>query len=208
MQAFGFFNTLPLSIQQNITSHMIIKKLAKGERLYYEGESVSSIFLISQGSLRIHRCHDNGYSVTLYRVDDEVHNIDIVSASQMIPALGTAEAEVDSEVFVIDLELLESVLADHMGYKAFLLQQAMARSEYLADMIHTVRFSSLDDRIFSWLKQKSQKVLRVTHEEIAYYHGTSREVVSRVLKKFEKRGLLRLSRKEIALLDTPTELFA
>ena len=64
-----------------------------------------------------------------------------------------------------------------------------------------LRFTSLDERLLQWLRQKSVKVLKITHEEIAYYHGSSREVVSRMLKKFEKQGLLKLSRKEITLLD-------
>jgi CRP/FNR family transcriptional regulator len=202
MHAFRYFNALTQTQQEKIKQAMVKIELDKGDTLYDEGDVVPFIYFIFKGSLRIQRYHESGHSVMLYRVDAKSEqNIDIASAPNETPAIGSAFAESDALIYSIDLKILQHILGTDPKYHTFLFEMAMQRTEYLAEMVKSVRFHTLDERILAWLKQKSQKALDITHEEIACCHGTSREVVSRVLKKFEKKGLLKLSRKEILLLD-------
>jgi len=201
MQAYTFFNTLSQKSQEMIMYQAVKKSLNKGDILYYEGDIVPSIYLIESGVIRVERHHDNGQSVMLYELDGKSSfNIDIASAPTSSPAIGTAEAEENVVLYELNYESIKKILKDHADFQKFIFDRAMHRTELLAQMIQTIRFVSLDDRVLSWLQKKATQTLDMTHEEIAYYHGTSREVVSRLLKKFEKKGLLKLSRKNIELL--------
>jgi CRP/FNR family transcriptional regulator, anaerobic regulatory protein len=201
MTAYTFFNTLTKQLQEEIINKASKKSLKKGDILYYEGDVVPYIYLVETGIIRVQRHHDNGQSVMLYALQGASdRNIDIASAPSSTPAIGTAEAETDCTIYELKLELLDKLLQNSDAYRAFIFDMAMKRTQLMAEMIQMVRFTSLDDRIYSWLQEKAVKTLYITHEEIAYYHGTSREVVSRLLKKFEKRGILKLSRKVIELV--------
>lgn len=201
MKAYRFFNTLSDELQKNIMNIAVKKSLLKGDILYYEGDIVPSIYLIDEGIIRVQRHHDSGQSVLLYDLkSDSVENIDIASAPSSTPAIGSAEAEVDSIVYELNLEDLDELLKGDIHYQEFIFNMAMHRTQLLAEMIQKVRFMSLDDRVLAWIQEKTNQTLYMTHEEIAYYHGTSREVISRLLKKFEKQGILKLSRKAIELV--------
>ena len=67
-------------------------------------------------------------------------------------------------------------------------------------MIQDIKFKKLDSRILEWLHTHPSNIVQATHEEIAEALGTSRVVVSRVLKDLEKQNLLKLHRKEIESL--------
>jgi len=201
MNGYKFFNTLDGELQKSIMNIAEKKFLLKGDILYYEGDIVPSIYLIDKGLIRVQRHHDSGQSVLLYALDSSSdNNIDIASAPSSTPAIGTAEAEEESVVYELNLEQLDRLLKDNCDYQAFIFNMAMHRTQLLAEMIQKVRFTSLDDRVLAWIQEKTSQTLHMTHEEIAYYHGTSREVISRLLKKFEKQGILKLSRKAIELV--------
>jgi CRP/FNR family transcriptional regulator len=63
-----------------------------------------------------------------------------------------------------------------------------------------IKFKKLDTRILEFLKMKDEKIIQITHEELANDLGTSRVVISRVLKDLENKDLIKLHRKKIELL--------
>lgn len=71
----------------------------------------------------------------------------------------------------------------------------------MASPIEEIRFLSLDTRLLHWLQSQGNKNILFSHEEIGEIIGTSREVVSQILKSFEKNGIVKLSRKKIELLE-------
>lgn len=71
--------------------------------------------------------------------------------------------------------------------------------------LEQILFMSMDRRLAQFLLEESEKnkeeVVRLTHEQIARYIGSAREVVSRMLKYFEQENLLKISRGSIAILN-------
>ena len=70
----------------------------------------------------------------------------------------------------------------------------------MASLVEEIRFSSLDTRLLHWLQSQNEKEINISHEEVGEIIGTSREVVSRILKGFEKNNIVKLYRKKIELL--------
>jgi CRP/FNR family transcriptional regulator len=79
------------------------------------------------------------------------------------------------------------------------------RFQELLSTIDSIAFLQLDERLLNYLKEKSAvantKVLETTHQQIAYDLHSSREVISRLLKQLEKRGLIELQRNKVILQE-------
>jgi CRP/FNR family transcriptional regulator, anaerobic regulatory protein len=74
------------------------------------------------------------------------------------------------------------------------------RFEELAGLINDIRFKRLDTRILEWLNKQPKKMIEITHEELATKLGSSRVVVSRLLKELEQKGTVSLHRGKIEVL--------
>ena len=85
-------------------------------------------------------------------------------------------------------------------FQRYVFDQYVNRLETMATVIEEVRFLSLDTRLLHWLQSQDQREINISHEQLGEIIGTSREVVSRILKSFEKNNILKLSRKKIELL--------
>jgi cAMP-binding proteins - catabolite gene activator and regulatory subunit of cAMP-dependent protein kinases len=68
-------------------------------------------------------------------------------------------------------------------------------------LIGDVAFGRMNVRLARLLLQRQAEILRVTHQELAVELGTAREVVSRVLKGFERRGLIAAGRGRITIVN-------
>jgi CRP/FNR family transcriptional regulator len=70
----------------------------------------------------------------------------------------------------------------------------------MAGLIEDVRFKKLDHRLLDWLHDQDNSTITITHEKLASHLGTSREVISRLLKEFEHNGIVKLHRDRINIL--------
>ena len=84
-----------------------------------------------------------------------------------------------------------------MAYQQYVFDMFSLRLENLATLIEDLRFEKLDIRLLNWIESLEEDTTYITHEELASHLGTSREVISRLLKKFEQDGLIELGRGKI-----------
>lgn len=87
------------------------------------------------------------------------------------------------------------------SYQQYIFSLFSVKFEALTTLIEDIKFKRLDSRVLNFLKQKDESIIAITHEEIANELGTSRVVISRILKELEKKNLLKLHRKKIELTD-------
>ena len=169
--------------------------------LFYQGDICRSILFIVEGRVRVYRHHENGQSVTLYYLEPgEQCNVNFTSALNSAPAVGTAECETEVIGYDIPVEYVAKLFLKEPVYQQYVFDIYVKRMEHMAHMIEDIRFSTLDDRLLAWLQKQKENPIKMTHEMIASHLGTSREVVSRLLKRFEKEGRIRLSRGMIERL--------
>lgn len=195
------FNDLPKKYQKMLLKHATKVKVPVDTILYSQGDICRSILFLTTGRVRVYRHHESGQTITLYYFEaGEQCNLNFTSALNSAPALGTAISETEIEGFDIPTQYIAKLFLKDPIYQQYVLDLNVKRMEHMASMIEDIRFTKLDTRILNWLKEQDTKTITMTHEEISTHHGTSREVVSRMLKKFEKEGFVALSRKEITLL--------
>jgi CRP/FNR family transcriptional regulator len=201
MEAFSFFNKLDKNSKELLQKNSMYIKVPIGTQLYAQGDICSDILFLTKGRVRVTRQHENGQSVLLYYFSQgEQCNVNFTSSYNSAPAVGTAIAETDLEGYDVPAELIAKLFVEDKEFQRYVFDQYVNRLESMASLIEEIRFLSLDTRLLHWLQSETSNEIYLSHEQIGEIIGTSREVVSRILKSFEKNGIVKLSRKKIELL--------
>ena len=115
------------------------------------------------------------------------------------------DAEEDSSCFVISGPAFAAVSERNPDIKIFSLQAAVSRFSDVMWVMQQILFMSMDKRLAIFLSDESARLgsdtITLTHEQIARYMGSAREVVSRMLKYFSNEGIVKVSRGGIEILD-------
>ena len=170
-------------------------------RLYFEGDSCSHIAFILQGEIRVFKTSESGREITLYEIgpgETCILNASCILSGLSYPA--NAITISDCELLMVPAQTLRSLIEKHEVMRNFVFTLLSSRLTEVMTLVEEVAFGKMDERLMEYIIEKSQDDhLETTHQTIADNLGTSREVVSRLLKDFENRGKLSLSRNLIKL---------
>ena len=114
-----------------------------------------------------------------------------------------AVADEETEVLMIPIQYMDELMTRHKSWYYFVLETYRNRFEELLVVIDNIAFKNMDERLDWYLKRQEAKMgkqLPLTHQQIANDLNSSREVISRLLKKMEKNQLLVLHRNSIEML--------
>ena len=173
----------------------------------HNGSECTGVILVKTGSLRLYLLSEEGKEVTLFRLFPG--DVSVLSASCVLDTLTFdvyIDSEEDSRCVVVSGCAYEELSRRMPEAKIFALEGAVASFSDVMWVMQQILFLSMDKRLAIFLLDEASKsgsdCIRLTHEQIAKYMGSAREVVSRMLKYFASEGLLRASRSEgIVLLD-------
>ena len=203
---FSVWNKLTARQQDTIKSGLSFRTVEKGTVLHNGSADCTGLFLIKSGQLRAYILSDEGREVTIYRLFDR--DICLFSASCMMNSLQfdiTIEAEKNSELWVIPVEIYKTIMEDSAAVANFTNEIMASRFSEVMWLIEQIMWKSLDKRLADFLAQEilieQSTVLKITHESIANHLGTHREVITRMLKYFQNEGLVRLSRGTVEITD-------
>ncbi len=179
-----------------------VERARQGDHLSWQGHGCSRFGFVLEGQVRVYKLGQNGREVTLYHLGPG--DCCILAASCLLsghpfPAFAVAETEV--ELLTVSPDVLKGLVATHEFWRAYLFGMLARRLGDVIEVVEEVTFKRLDSRLSEYLLEAASLEVRHTHQEIAVELGSSREGVSRLLKDFERRGLVSLARGRIRLLD-------
>ena len=170
----------------------------KGTNIH-DGAECTGIILIKTGSLRLYLMSDEGKDITLYRLFPG--DMCILSASCVLKNITFdvfIDSEEDSECVVVGGCAYEDLSRRMDEAKIFALESALSRFSDVMWVMQQILFMSMDKRLAIFLLDELAKngtdTVKLTHEQIAKYMGSAREVVSRMLKYFSGEGIVEVSR--------------
>lgn len=169
------------------------------------GQTVRSIPLLLQGVLKITRVDDRGNELLLYYVNaNESCAMTFTCCMQQYPSEIKATAETDVEYLAVPVSVMDEWLSKYPTWKSFVMRTIRSRFNELLNAIDQLAFQKLDERLVHYLKEKSKStgstLINLSHEQIAGDMASSREVVSRLLKKLENEGKVLLYRNQIKIM--------
>ena len=179
----------------------------EGGKNIHDGNECTGIIIINSGSLRLYILSEDGKEITLYRLFSG--DICILSASCVLDAITFdvfIDAEEDSDCVVIGGCAMEALSQRNREAKIFVLEAAVKRFSDVMWVMQQILFMSMDKRLAIFLYEEISKnksdTVKLTHDQIAKYIGSAREVVSRMLKYFSAEGIVTSSRSEgIRIID-------
>lgn len=204
-EIFPFWEEIPDADRDYICQNSMSVTYPKGAGVH-DGNECSGVIFVCSGSLRLSMMSDEGKDITLYRL----HKGDMcmLSASCVLQSITFdvfINAEEDSQCYVISGPAYAAVSERNPSIKIFSLEAAVSRFSDVMWVMQQILFMSMDKRLAIFLTDESARTgkdtITLTHEQIARYMSSAREVVSRMLKYFANEGIVEVSRKGIHILD-------
>lgn len=179
------------------------KEVSPQTHLYWEGDSCAGIAFLLSGEIRVYKCGESGREITLYEIgpgETCILNASCILGDNAYPANAvTTEA---CTLVLVPAQDFKRLLDGDGTMRTFVFSLLSQRLTEVMALVHEVAFGRLDERLVEYLVEKSADgKLAATHQKIANDLGTSREVVSRLLKDFERQGRVLLARNEIRLAE-------
>lgn len=181
-------------------------RISTGQHILMEGQTCEVLGFVLLGQARVYKLGECGREITLFRVTDG--GSCVLAASCIlngVPYPAYAVAETDLEAFVIPGQVFTCWVETYPFWRDFVFKMMFERMGSVISLVEDVAFRRMDTRVAEYLVRASNdsKCVQTTHQKIATDLGTSREVVSRVLKHFEHRGWIGLARNmiEVKSLD-------
>jgi len=184
----------------------IVKQVKKGDILIDIGEQIQFIPLIIEGAVKVLREDASGDEILLYFVDfGNTCAMTLNCCMENTPSEIRAVCESDTSLIMIPATYMDSWLAKYKSWRIFIFDNFQGRLNELLKAVDSLTFLKLDERLERYINEKAElqknKKLNITHLEIATDLNSSRVVISRLLKKMEKDGLLLLGRNTIQILN-------
>jgi len=190
---------------EEFLNHAVYSKIPKGKIITTEGEKCISFSFVLSGSIKVYKVADNGREITLYylnRGESCILTASCILSKKTFPAI--SEAEVDTEVLSIPSAVLLNWVDKYEHWRAYVFNLMSSRLANIITIVEEIIFRNVDIRLANYLlkySREGQNIISRTHSSIASDIGTSREVVSRLLKEFEESGIISLSRGHINIIN-------
>ncbi len=203
---FPFWDKLDPADRMLLCENSVKAEYPKGSNVHGGSGECTGAILVKSGCLRVYMMSEQGKEITLYRLYPG--DLCMLSASCVLRAITfdvLIDADEDSECYVIGGSVLAEITERNVYAENFALQVAVSRFSDVMWIMQQILFMSFDRRlaIFLWdeLSKTGDMTIRMTHEQIAKYMGSAREVVSRMLKYFAAEGITENTRGGVTILD-------
>lgn len=168
------------------------------------GQTLKSIPLVMSGAIRILREDDDGNELFLYYLEKgDTCAVSLSCCFSNNVSSIKAIAEEDTEMIMIPAEYMDEWMLKFPSWKNFVMNTYQKRFNELLGTVDMIAFHQLDQRLISYLSEKARlgktKTIQITHQQLAYELHSSREAISRLLKKLENSGKVVLGRNQVSL---------
>lgn len=191
---------------QEINQVGTFREIEAGSEIIRSGEYIKSIPLLLTGAIKVLREYDNGEELLLYYVEEgNTCSMSMSCCVEQRKSHIRAVAELDTLLIMIPVQKMEEWLGRYQSWRTFVFSNYQNRIEEVLESLEKVAFERLDERLEDYLKEKSrinnENSVYQTHKEIAEELHSSRVVISRLLKKLEQVGSIKLHRNHIEIID-------
>jgi CRP/FNR family transcriptional regulator len=200
------FPSLEKDLVQEIVNKGEVKIMAEGEVLMRTGQHIRSAILVLNGMVKIYREDDQGNEFFMYYLD-----VGKACAISLVCALGKetsklkAKAITESAILSIPIRYVDEWMGKYKSWAQFSVNSYRERFNELLETIDHIAFRNLDERLLFYLKRHREKfksnIISISFTEIAQDLNSSREVISRLMKKLSEKGVIQLHSSHIEIVD-------
>lgn len=203
-ERFPGLSRLEPPIKQLLHARSTIIDVPKGVTLFGPGNSPENMLFLLDGTVRVQQVSETGHEIVLYRIQAGqscVLTTACLLAYDNYAAEGICETPVQAAA--VPRDVFDDLVAQSKSFRDFVFAAFSKRITDLFLMIDEVAFQRMDVRLADKLLSlsKGQDVVATTHQKLSVELGTAREVISRQLQEFQRRGWIEQARGSVSLLD-------
>jgi len=195
------FPELDAPLHDFLASVATLKEIPAGTTLMRSGQYMKNTMLIAEGRIKIYREGEDGEIFMYYLEPGNACALSMICAATARESEILGKSVEDSIVIMIPVQHMEDMMKNYKSWYRFVVETYRTRFEELLSVLDNVVFKNMDERLESYLQRQFTELqtreLKLTHQQIAADLNTSREVVTRLLKKLEQRGAIRIHRTHI-----------
>lgn len=193
------------ALEAKLTDFGFTKSFEAGETILNENAYIKAIPIVTKGSIRVMRMDEDGKEILLYYIKaGESCIMSFLGGIHQDTSKVKAITEEACDILFVPIEKVSLLIKEFPEWLDYIFHLYHKRFEELLEVVNAIAFKKLDERIFSFIKNKCEltntTTLHISHEQIANELGTAREVVSRLLKQLENDGFIQLGRNKISLM--------
>lgn len=202
----SLFPSLEKDLIEEMSAVAAVRELSAGDVLMRTGQNIRSALLVLDGIIKIFREDDQGNEFFMYYLDaGKACAISLVCGLGLETSGLMAKAETDAVVLGIPVQYVDSWMGKYKSWAHFAVRSYRERFDELLQTIDQIAFRNMDDRVVFHLKRLQQRqksnLIYASMTEIAQDLNSSREVISRLMKKLSERGIVKLHRSHIEIID-------
>lgn len=199
------FPVLDKALKDHLSEIGTLQEVPAGTVLLQQGQYIKYTVLVLEGRIKLYReGEDLGEFFMYYLEPGDACAISMVCVASGKASEVMAKAVEDSVVLMIPVHHMEALMKDYKSWYQFVIESYRRRFEEVLSVLDSTVFKNMDERLLSYIRSQATKLgtreLKLTHQEIATDLNSSREVVSRLLKKMEQKGIVKLNRNSIEVL--------
>lgn len=192
------FPGLEEALYDEMEQHGDIRHMPAGTTMLRKGQVIRSTMLILEGIVKLYQEDDQGSEFFIYDIEPgQACAVSMLCAFRQENSQVMAKALTDVTVLTIPLQFMDEWLGKYKSWHYFVIRTWRARYDELLNTINEIAFKNMDERLEFYIQGQAEKLgrhIKLTHQEIANDLNTSREVVSRLMKKMEKNGWIIIHR--------------
>lgn len=193
-------------LKEELINNCEIIHFKEGDQLMRTGQYFKSTMLLVEGLVKVYREDDEGNEFFMYYLEPgNACALSMVCAIKQETSQIMAKAVKDTEVIAVPLKYMDQWMAKYKTWYHFVLETYRSRFEELLLTLDHIAFRAMDERLEFYLKRHRDTLqtntIDINHQQIADELNSSREVISRLLKKMEQLGKLKLNRNAIEIID-------
>jgi CRP/FNR family transcriptional regulator, anaerobic regulatory protein len=202
MNALSAFPQFDSALTDYLLKNGKLVDFEEGEVMMRTGQYFKSTLIILDGTVKLYREGEEGEEFFLYFLEKgNACALSLICATKSEASEIKAKAVTTVRALTIPIEHMDHLMTNYRNWYYFVLDTYRSRYEELLQVIDQVAFKSMDQKLEFYLKRQfrtlSKKTVVITHHQIAEDLNSSREVISRLLKKMESNKLISVSRNEI-----------
>jgi CRP/FNR family transcriptional regulator len=198
------FPQLEPEVRTLIAQNSSLKKVEAGSILMRTGQYFKSAMLVVKGRVKVYKEDNEGNEVFMYYLEPgSACALSMICAAKREASVITAKTIEETELIAFPLLMMDDLMTKYKSWYYFTLENYRNRFEELLETLESITFKSMDERLEFYLKKQHKALqtneLKITHEEIANDLNSSRVVISRLLKKMEEAGKVKINRSSLLL---------
>ena len=194
----SLFPGLEEGLYDAILENAEIKEVSAGTPLLKVGQNIRSTMMVVEGTVKLYQEDEAGDEYFMYYISPgQACAVSMVCSFQAEQSQVLAKALTDVTLISIPIKFMDKWLSEFKSWHYFVIKTYRTRYEELLRTVNEVAFKNMDERLEFYLKKQVDKfgtTIKLTHQEIASDLNSSREVISRLMKKMEKNGWILLHR--------------